>query len=65
MDLLQEIDWQLVAPLLVIQLILMIVALVDWIKADDFNGPKWLWFFIIIFLSIPGPVIYFIFGRRR
>ncbi|GAB3804099.1 PLDc N-terminal domain-containing protein [Virgibacillus kimchii] len=65
MEVLQEINWQLIAPLIVIQVVLALVALIDWVKADDFNGPKWMWFFIIIFINIFGPVIYFIFGRRR
>ncbi|WP_217589699.1 PLDc N-terminal domain-containing protein [Lentibacillus saliphilus] len=52
-------------PIMVIQLILMIVALVDWVKAEETNGPKWVWLVIILLLNIIGPVIYFIFGRRQ
>lgn len=65
MEVLHEINWQLVAPIIVIQAILALIALSDWIKAEEFNGPKWLWFFIIVFINILGPVVYFIFGRRR
>ena len=65
MEVFQEINWQLIAPLLTIQVILTLVAIIDWVKTDEFNGPKWMWFFIIIFVSILGPVIYFIFGRRQ
>jgi uncharacterized membrane protein YqhA len=65
MEILQEINWQLFAPLLFIQGILLLVAIIDWAKADEFRGPKWMWFFIIVLGNILGPVIYFIFGRRR
>ncbi|SHG78904.1 PLD nuclease N-terminal domain-containing protein [Ornithinibacillus halophilus] len=61
----EEINWALIAPLLVIQAILMIVALVDLVKARDTNGPKWLWLIIILFVTTIGPIIYFIFGRRN
>lgn len=53
-----------IAPIIVIYLILTIVALVDWFKAEKTNGPKWIWLFIILFISTIGPIVYFIFGRR-
>ncbi|CAN7361224.1 PLD nuclease N-terminal domain-containing protein [Rossellomorea sp. LjRoot5] len=62
---LQAINWGLIAPVIVIQLILMIVALIDVFRIKSTNGPKWLWVLIIIFINIVGPVIYFIFGRRQ
>lgn len=60
-----DINWALLAPLLIIQFILIIVALVDLIKASETNGPKWLWAVIIVFVNILGPVLYFIIGRRK
>lgn len=65
METLQEINWQLVIPLFAIQAILILVAIIDWAKAEEYRGPKWMWFFIILFASIAGPIIYFIFGRRH
>lgn len=59
-----DINWALIAPFLVIQLILMIVALVDWVKINETRGPKIMWIFIIIFINIIGPVLYFIIGRK-
>ncbi|MUV38701.1 Negative regulatory protein YxlE [Lentibacillus sp. JNUCC-1] len=52
-------------PIVIIQLILMIVALVDWVKADETNGPKWMWLLIILLVNLIGPIAYFIFGRRQ
>lgn len=65
MELLNEINWGIIAPLIVIQIILMIVALIDWVKIEKTNGSKWLWLFIIIFINTIGPILYFIFGRKE
>ncbi|RIW35122.1 PLDc_N domain-containing protein [Bacillus salacetis] len=62
---LESINWGLVAPLIVIQLILMVTALVDLIRIKDTNGPKWMWVLIIIFINVIGPIIYFVAGRRQ
>ncbi|HLR64719.1 MAG TPA: PLD nuclease N-terminal domain-containing protein [Pseudogracilibacillus sp.] len=55
----------LILPLVLIQLILMIVALVDLVKSSEVNGPKGLWVIVIIFINVFGPIIYFIFGRKQ
>ncbi|MFC3039231.1 PLD nuclease N-terminal domain-containing protein [Virgibacillus xinjiangensis] len=65
MDMLNDINLAVIAPLLVIQGILLIVALIDWAKAEKTNGPKWMWFFLIVFVNIIGPVLYFLFGRSK
>ncbi|WP_019413006.1 PLD nuclease N-terminal domain-containing protein [Paenisporosarcina sp. TG20] len=65
MDLLQEIPWGIIAPIFIIQLILLIIALIDLSKINDTNGPKWLWALIIIFVNILGPILYFILGRKQ
>lgn len=65
MEVFAEINWGLVAPLIIINFIIMIFALVDWIKAEETNGPKLLWLPIILFLSLIGPVLYFVIGRRQ
>ncbi len=61
--LLVSINWAAIAPLIGIQLILMIIALIDVVKNEQTKGPKWMWVLIIIFGQIIGPVAYFIFGR--
>jgi len=64
-ELFAQINWSIIAPLLVIQFILVVVALIDWIRINETNGPKWLWLLIILFISTLGPVLYFIIGRKN
>ena len=52
-------------PILIIQLILLIVSIVDLIRIEKTNGPKWLWAIIILFVNIIGPILYFVIGRRN
>ncbi|MFJ7725708.1 PLD nuclease N-terminal domain-containing protein [Neobacillus sp. NPDC097160] len=54
----------IIAPILIIQLILLIVAIIDLVKIEKTNGPKWLWVLIILFINIIGPILYFVIGRR-
>lgn len=54
-----------ILPLLIIQLILIVVALIDLAKSEKVNGPKWMWVLIILFVSMLGSVAYFVFGRRN
>ena len=62
---LTSIPWALILPLIIVQLILVIVALIDLVKVSSTNGPKWLWALIIVLVNIIGPIIYFIVGRRN
>lgn len=56
----------LIAPLLIIQLILLLVALVDLIRREKVNYlPKWAWLIIILFISMIGPIAYLIIGREE
>jgi hypothetical protein len=61
----ENIDWAIIVPFLLIQAILMIIALIDLIKADNVNGRKGMWVFIVVVLNTIGPIAYFIFGRRN
>lgn len=65
MESFSEINWALLAPLIGLQIILMIVAFINWVKQEETNGPKWMWLPIILFISIVGPVAYFLFGRKN
>lgn len=64
-ELLSQIPWAIVMPILILQLILMIVALASCIREEKTNGPKWLWILIIVFINLLGPVLYFVIGRRN
>ncbi|MEK3979357.1 PLDc N-terminal domain-containing protein [Psychrobacillus sp. FSL K6-2836] len=60
-----SIPWMLILPVLIIQLLLVIIAVIDLLRVKHTNGPKWMWALIIIVINIIGPVIYFIVGRRN
>ncbi|MGR9047165.1 PLD nuclease N-terminal domain-containing protein [Halobacillus faecis] len=55
----------IIAPLIIIQMVLMITALVSLIRAESTKGPKWMWALIIFFINTIGPIAYFIFGRSH
>ncbi|OFW81583.1 MAG: transcriptional regulator [Alicyclobacillus sp. RIFOXYA1_FULL_53_8] len=52
-------------PIILIELVLLLVALIDCIRAERTNGPKWVWVLVILFFSLFGPIAYFIFGRKN
>lgn len=55
-----------IIPLVVLQLILMIIALLDLSKREKVKWlPKWLWTIIIIFGELVGPIIYLVLGREE
>lgn len=55
----------IIAPLVLLQLLLMIIALVLCVKAEATRGPKAMWVLIIIFGQLIGPIAFFIIGRRN
>lgn len=56
----------IILPFVVIQIILMIIALIDWNKnKESLESMKLVWLIVIIFLNIFGPIIYFLFARRN
>lgn len=62
-----EVPWTLVAPLLVIQLILIVVALVDLSRRPPeavTGGKKWPWVLVSVLISILGPIVYLTLGRK-
>ncbi|MFE7064634.1 PLDc N-terminal domain-containing protein [Sutcliffiella sp. NPDC057660] len=60
-----ELNWAIVTPIIILQAILTIAALVSCIKQEETNGPKWLWIIIILFINILGPILYFVVGRKN
>ena len=57
----------LLAPIVIIQLGLMIVALHDLEQEDRHvrGDSKLLWALIIVFLNVLGPIVYLIAGREE
>jgi hypothetical protein len=53
----------LLIPIIIIELVLMVAAIVDLIRREKTRGPKWMWVIIILFLNLIGPIVYFIVGR--
>jgi hypothetical protein len=52
-------------PILLLQLVLIVVALVDLARRERTRGPKWLWVLIILFVNLIGPILYFVIGREE
>ena len=51
-------------PLLVAQVTFGLIALVHVLKHPHYRfGNKMMWAFIVLFINIIGPIIYFVFGR--
>jgi hypothetical protein len=53
-------------PVILLELILLIVAVVDLIRRENVCYlPKWAWALIVVFIQIIGPIVYFIIGREE
>lgn len=51
-------------PLILLQLILIVLAVRDILKQEQFKfGSRILWLFIACFVSLIGPILYFSFGK--
>lgn len=59
------VPWNLVMPLIIIQVLLAVVALIDLVRINETKGPKWLWAILIVVVSMLGPIAYFIIGRKQ
>ncbi len=52
-------------PIVLLQLLLIVVALIDLARRPKVNGPKWIWVVIIVLINFIGPIAYFLVGRRE
>lgn len=59
-----EINWGLIMPLLILQALLAIIGLISLAKAERVRGPKWMWIIIIVFGNMLGSIAYFTIGRK-
>ena len=57
----------LILPLIILQVVLLIAALVDLTRNDRHvrGDNKLIWALIIIFISLFGPLLYFLIGREE
>ncbi|MDZ5671675.1 sigma Y negative regulator YxlE [Bacillus stercoris] len=60
-----NISWEMILPLIVLQLALAVFALISCIKEERTNGPKWMWVAIIVCINIIGPILFFTVGRKQ
>ncbi|AZK46191.1 PLD nuclease N-terminal domain-containing protein [Paenibacillus lentus] len=60
-----NINWGLLAPVIVLQFLLMITAFISLARAESVRGAKWIWVFVILFGNIVGSIVYFIIGRKE
>ncbi|MEN4013733.1 MAG: PLD nuclease N-terminal domain-containing protein [Chloroflexota bacterium] len=51
-------------PVVLLQFILLLVALIDLVRREKTRGPKWVWLLVVLFVNIFGPIIYLLFGRQ-
>ena len=53
-------------PLIIIEIVLLVIALVDLVKRERVKGGnKLVWVLVIVLISIIGPIIYLILGREE
>ena len=54
----------LLIPLILIQVILMVFALLDIVRRERLRGPRWVWVLVVVFVNVIGPILYFVLGRE-
>jgi hypothetical protein len=56
----------LLTPIIIVELVLIIVALRDLIRPERTvrGNSKLLWGIVIVFISLLGPILYFVVGRE-
>ncbi|WP_161879152.1 PLD nuclease N-terminal domain-containing protein [Alkalibacterium sp. MB6] len=55
----------IIIPLLILQLILLVTAIVHLVRNDRLDqANKIIWALVIVFVNIIGPILYLVFGRK-
>lgn len=53
-------------PLVILEIALLFIAIIDLDRRQNVTGNnKLVWVLVIVIFGIIGPVIYFVFGRRK
>lgn len=55
----------LIIPIIILYLALLLTAIIDLGKNWQIRKNPLIWLFVILFINILGPVIYFVFGRKE
>ena len=55
----------LLIPIILVEIVLIVIALVDLIRRERTRGPKWVWVLVILFFNLIGPIIYLLVGREE
>ncbi|MEN8614079.1 PLD nuclease N-terminal domain-containing protein [Dehalogenimonas sp. THU2] len=55
----------LLIPVIIIELVLLVIALMDLVKRKRVKGEsKVVWALVIIFINLIGPIVYLVWGRH-
>lgn len=55
-----------IIPVAIIELTLMTVALFHLFShSEEIRGSKIVWIIVIVMINILGPILYFVFGRKK
>jgi hypothetical protein len=55
----------LLAPVFLLQVILLVIALLDLLRRQKTRGPKWAWGLAILFVQMIGPILYLVLGKEE
>ena len=57
--------WPFLLPIIVIQVILAVIALVDLLRQKTYRfGNQFFWIIVVLFVQLIGPILYFTIGKR-
>ncbi len=57
--------WPFLLPVIVIQVILAVIALVDLLRNRTYRfGNQFFWIIVVLFVQLIGPILYFTIGKR-
>ncbi|MDJ0332226.1 PLDc N-terminal domain-containing protein [Planococcus sp. S3-L1] len=63
-----EIEWSTILPFLVpvvlLNVLLIGVALYDWVKRKDLIATPYIWLMAILLVQSLGPILYLVIGRK-
>jgi hypothetical protein len=53
-------------PVLVVEIALLFIAIIDLDRRNNVTGNnKLVWVLVIVLIGVIGPIIYFVFGRKK